>query len=313
MKIVALDMKAIEGEDLSLDMFKQYGEMTVYPHVADEDETIRRIGDADILLTCKTLITKKVLDSCKNLRYIGIISTGYDAIDVDYARKLGIPVCNVPSYATSSVAQLTMALMLELCYKVGEHSRSVHNGDWIRATDFCYWLGNLSELTGKTLGIIGYGRIGKEIKKMAEAFGMKVIANSPHYENSVALAELYAQSDIISLNCRLSEENRGMINAASIAKMKDGVWIINTARGPLINEPDLVDALKSGKVGAAAVDVICGEPMKEDSPMLDAPNCIITPHIAWATTECRKKLIDLSFENLKCFLEGKPQNVVNPQ
>lgn len=311
MKIVILDAREtfIDWTEL-----KKLGDVTSFEIRSDdasEEETIARIGDADIVVTCKNYMGSKTFDRCPNIRLVAIPSTGFDVVDVEAAKKHGIKVCNVPTYATEAVAQFTFALILELCHAVGDHNRSVQNGDWSRCKDFCYWLSPQIELAGKTIGIIGYGRIGQQVGRIAEAFGMNVLYHSPHGEQSVSLDTLFAQADVISLNCRLTEENRYVINAESIAKMKDGVFIVNTARGPLINEVDLAAALESGKVGGAAVDVVIGEPIREDNPLLGAKNCLITPHIAWSTEECRARLADVTMKNIRAFLDGHPTNVVN--
>lgn len=311
MKIVILDSREtfIDWTEL-----KRLGNVTQFEIRSDdssEEETIARIGDAEIVVTCKNKMGRKTFDRCPNIKLVAIPSTGFDVVDVAAAKEHGVKVCNVPTYATEAVAQFTFALILELCHAVGDHNRSVQNGDWSRCKDFCYWLSPQVELAGKTIGIIGYGRIGRQVGRIAEAFGMKVLYHSPHGEKSVSLDTLFSQADVISLNCRLTEENHHVINAESIAKMKDGVFIVNTARGPLINEVDLVAALESGKVGGAAMDVVTGEPIREDNPLLGAKNCLITPHIAWSTEECRARLADVTMKNIQAFLDGHPTNIVN--
>ncbi len=311
MKIVIMDTGSIDHGDLSWEAFDRFGEVKMFSDVADEQEAIRRIGDAEIVVNNKTTITEKVLDACKNIKMITELATGYDNVAVEYAASLGIPVYNVPEYATDSVAQYAIALLLELSHHIGMHDSSVKAGDWSKSKDFCYWLTPQVELAGKTLGIIGYGKIGKKVAKIAEALGMNVIAYGPHYTEGVSLDRIYAEADIISLNCRATKDNRGFICRESIAKMKDGVWIINTARGALIHEQDMVDALVSGKVGAFATDVITQEPMSPDNPLLTAPNCIITPHMAWTSIACRQRALKTTIKNIDGFLSGKEQNRVN--
>ncbi|MBQ0026859.1 MAG: D-2-hydroxyacid dehydrogenase [Lachnospiraceae bacterium] len=311
MKVVIMDTGSIDHGDLSWEAFDRFGEVKMFSDVAGEQEAIRRIGDAEILVNNKTAITEKVLDACKNLKMITELATGYDNVAVEYAASLGIPVYNVPEYATGSVAQYTIALLLELSHHIGMHDTSVKAGDWSKSKDFCYWLTPQVELAGKTLGIIGYGKIGKKVAEIAHSLDMRVIAYSPHYEDGVSLDEIYAESDIISLNCRATKENREFICSESIARMKDGVWIINTARGALINEQDMADALASGKVGAFAADVASHEPINPDNPLLTAPNCIITPHIAWTATACRQRALETTIENIEGFLSGQEQNRVN--
>lgn len=310
MKITIVDGRSVNPGDLSWDVLNKYGEVIIYDDKVDEDEVIKRIGDSDIAVVCKCKIGRKTFEACKNLKMIAEIATGYDNIDVEAAKEYGIVVSNIPHYATYAVAQFVIGLILELCHRIGDHDKSVHNGDWIRSKDFSYWNTPQVELFGKTLGIIGYGNIGKVVGEIATALGMKVIYNSPHAEGSVSLDELFQESDIISINTRLNSETREMINKDTISKMKDGVWIVNTSRGLTINEEDLMEALNSGKVGAAALDVVSVEPMKKDNPLLKAKNCIITPHMAWSMKECRQRIIDITDENIDGFLKGKPVNTV---
>lgn len=321
MKIVVLDGYTENPGDLSWSGFEGLGEFTVYDRGSETDkerEAIARIGDAEIVITNKTPITKRVLDSCPSIRYIGVLATGYNVVDYTYAAKQGIPVTNVPGYGTDTVAQFTFALLLEICHHVAHHSEAVHVGRWEQCADFCFCDYPQIELAGKTMGIIGFGRIGQKVGIIAKAFGMRVLAYSPHeYERGKAigtyvnLETLLAESDIISLHCPLFPETEGIINQGTIAKMKDGVIILNNGRGPLIVEQDLADALKSGKVQAAGVDVVSVEPIKGDNPLLTAKNCFITPHIAWATKEARQRIMDCAVQNLKAYLAGKPENVVN--
>ena len=270
-----------------------------------------------MVLTNKVPIKEELLEACPNIKYIGTLSTGYNIIDLDACRTRGIPVCNVPSYSTSAVAQFTMALLLEVCHHVGEHNNIVHSGGWERSVDFCFWNYPLIELSSKTIGIIGFGKIGQEVAKLAAAFGMKVLAYSrTEYEEGRKLAEyvdldtLLASSDIVSLHCPLFPETRGIINNEKIAKMKDGAILLNTSRGPLIVEEDVANALNSDKLYYYATDVASREPIRSDNPLLTAKNCIITPHIAWAAKETRERLVGIVYENLKAYTEGKVQNNV---
>ncbi len=311
-KIVILDGYTENPGDLSWEGFEKLGELTVYDRTP-ADKIVERIGGADIVYTNKTTISRETLDACPSVRFIGVLATGYNVVDVAAAKEKGIPVANIPTYGTAAVAQMTFALLLEVCHHVGAHSDSVFAGEWANSPDFCYWKYPLIELAGKTMGVVGYGRIGRAAGDIAKAFGMEVIAYDAFVqaEESVSLDELFARSDVISLHCPLFPETEGIINSASIAKMKDGVIIINTSRGPLIVEQDLADALNSDKVYAAAVDVVSAEPIKADNPLLKAKNCIITPHIAWAPRESRQRLMDIAVENLRSFLAGNPVNVVN--
>ena len=318
MKIVILDGNALNPGDLSYDVLKQFGEVTLYPRTETEDEVIRRIADHEIVLVNKVPITERILEACPSIQLICVQATGYNVIDCDACTKRGIPVTNVPTYGTAAVAQFTLALMLELCHRIGYHDRVVHEGKWCRSASFCFWDTPQIELAGKTLGIIGFGRIGQAVAKLASAFGMKVIAytRTPRPEHRaladcVDLDTLYARSDFITLHCPQTSENAKMINQESIRKMKDGAILINTARGGLVDEAALAQALSSGKLAAAAVDVLSQEPMIESNPLMNAPNCIITPHIAWAPKESRQRLLDTVVENIRSYLEGAPQNVVN--
>lgn len=320
MKIVVLDGYTENPGDLSWGRLEELGEFIVYDRssLTDEDEAIARIGEAEIVITNKTPITKRVLDSCPSIRYIGVLATGYNVVDYAYAAKKGIPVTNVPGYGTDTVAQFTFALLLEICHHVAHHSEAVHAGRWEQSPDFCFCDYPQIELAGKTMGIIGFGRIGQKVGTIAKAFGMKVLAHSPHeYESGKAIGTyvnldtLLAESDVISLHCPLFPETEGIINQATIAKMKDGVILLNNGRGPLVVEQDLADALNSGKIQAAAVDVVSAEPIKGDNPLLTAKNCFITPHIAWATKEARQRIMDCAVNNVKAFLSGAPKNVVN--
>jgi glycerate dehydrogenase len=318
MKIVILDGYAMNPGDLSWDGFNTLGEVTRYDRTP-ADKIVERIGDAEIVIINKVPFTEEIFAACPGIKYIGVTATGYNIVDTVAARKRGIPVTNVPAYATGVTAQFAIALLLELCGHVGAHDRAVHEGRWTNNADFCFWDYPLIELAGKTLGIIGFGRIGRTVGRIAKALGMKVIAHSPReYEEGKAIADyvtldrLLAESDVLSLHCPLFQDTQGIINSNTIAKMKDGVILINNARGPLIVDQDLADALNSGKVSAAAIDVAVTEPIKGDNPLLKAKNCVITPHIAWAAKEARERLINIVVENIRAFIAGKPVNVVNP-
>ena len=318
MKIVILDARALNPGDLSYDCIRQFGDVTLYQRTDSESETIERIGDSEIVLVNKVPITEAVLAACPNIKLICVQATGYNIVDVEACAKRGIPVTNVPSYGTAAVAQFTMALMLEMCHRIGLHNHSVHQGDWAKAETFCYWLTPQMELAGKTLGIIGFGRIGKAVGQLAKAFGMNVIAyNRSQCEKGRRIAEyvdletIFTQSDILSLHCPQTAETQNLINAETISKMKDGAMLVNTARGGLVDEEALVAALESGKLRYAAVDVVSREPMPLDNPLLKTRKCIITPHIAWAPVESRQRLLDTVVENIRCYLNGNPQNVVN--
>ena len=314
MKIVILDGHALNPGDLSWEWLKEFGSYTFYDRTAGEDLTIRRIGDADIILLNKTPITETVLACCPNLKLICVLATGYNVVDCAAAARRGIPVCNVPGYGTNAVAQFTFALLLELCNHVGLHSDSVHSGEWTACPDFCYWKTPQMELYGKTIGVIGYGTIGKAVGRIAEAMGMRVLKYSrTHYEGTdyVSLEELLRRSDIVSLHAPLFPETRHIINADTIAMMKPGAILLNTARGPLIDEAAVADALRCGKLRGAAVDVVDYEPIPASSPLLTAPNCIITPHMAWAPLEARQRILDITAESIRAFLRGEHKNVVN--
>ena len=310
MKIVILDGYTENPGDLSWDGFAALGDLAVYEHTP-EDEIIRRIADAEIVITNKTPITAQTFAACPQIRYVGVLATGYNVVDVEAARRRGIAVANVPTYGTMAVAQHTFALLLELCHHVGAHNAAVQQGRWTNGRDFCFWDYPLTELCGKTLGVIGYGRIGQAVANIARALGMQVLACSAHGgENQVSLDEVIAQSDVISLHCPLTKENEKFINRQTIARMKDGVMIVNTARGQLIDEEALRDALLCGKVSGAAVDVASAEPIRAENPLLGLPNCIITPHIAWVPKESRQRLMDVAVSNLEAFLKGEPVNNV---
>lgn len=317
MKIVILDGHAVNPGDLSWDFLNKYGEVTVYERT-QLDEVAQRIGDAEIVLTNKSPITEDILNTCPNIKLVCVLATGYNVVDCEATKKRGIPVCNVPDYGTAAVAQFTFALLLDLCHKVAHHAQTVRDGKWCESPDFCYWETPQMELAGKTLGIIGFGRIGRAVGRIANAFGMNVIAyNRSQCEEGKAIGsyvnldELLKSSDIISLHCPLTAENTGMINAQTIAKMKDGAILVNTARGPLIDESALAAALESGKLRGAACDVISAEPMAENNPLKTAPNCIVTPHMAWAPIESRKRIQECTDRSIQAFLAGSPINTVN--
>lgn len=318
MKIVVLDGYTLNPGDLNWDGIEALGEVTVYDRTP-ADKIIERIGDAQAVYTNKTLISRATLDACKNVRFIGVLATGYNVVDIAAAKEKGIPVCNIPTYGTAAVGQFAIALLLEICHHVAHHSNAVHEGRWESNPDWCFWDYPLIELAGKTMGIIGFGRIGQTTGAIAKAMGMRVIASDSHPNDAgraiaeyVDLDTLLKTSDVISLHCPLFPETEGIINKDNIAKMKDGVIILNNSRGPLIVEQDLADALNSGKVYAAGLDVVSSEPIHGDNPLLKAKNCIITPHISWAPKESRQRLMDIAVNNLAQFLKGTPANVVNP-
>ena len=320
MKIVVLDGYTENPGDLSWEELGKLGELTVYDRTSltDEAEAIARIGDAEIVFTNKTPITRKVLDACPGIRFISLLATGYNCVDYAYAREKGIPVANVPTYGTASVGQFAIALLLEICHHIGHHDASVHAGNWERCADWCYWDYPLIELAGKTMGIIGFGRIGQTTGRIARAMGMEVLAYDSHPSDAgraiaeyVDLDALLARSDVVALHCPLFPETEGIINRETIAKMKDGAILLNNSRGPLVMEQDLADALNAGKLAAAGLDVVSTEPIRGDNPLLKAKNCIITPHISWAPKESRQRIMDCAVSNVKAFLAGSPVNVVN--
>ena len=319
MKIVVLDGYCENPGDLSWAPLERFGEVVVYDRTPDNKEAvIERLKDADILVGNKNTITGEIMDACPKLKYIAVQATGYNVIDVAAAKERGIPVSNVPTYGTMAVAQHTLALLLEITNMVGHHSDRVHAGRWAEGPDWCFWDSPLMELDGKTMGIIGFGKIGQQTGRLAKAFGMHILAagSRPTDEGRaiaeyVDMDELFARSDVISLHCPLFPNTKGIICKENIRKMKDGVIILNSSRGPLVVEQDLADALRSGKVKAAAVDVVSSEPMQDDNPLLTAPNCIITPHIAWAPKEARQRIMNTTAKNIEAFLKGEPINVVN--
>lgn len=318
MKIVVLDGYTENPGDLSWDSLKALGEVTVYDRTSAE-QAAERIGDAQAVILNKVPITRQVLDACPQIQYIGVLATGYNVVDVEAAREKGIVVTNIPTYGTDAVGQFAIALLLEICHHIGHHDQAVKDGKWENCSDWCFWDYPLIELSGKTMGIIGYGRIGQTTGRIAQALGMKVLANDDYKNPALEgencryadLDEVLSQSDVIALHCPLFPSTEGIINRNTIAKMKDGVIIINNSRGPLIVEQDLADALNYGKVYAAGLDVVSTEPIRGNNPLLKAKNCLITPHISWAPRESRQRLMDIAVNNLKAFIQGKPVNVVN--
>lgn len=319
MKIVILDGYVENPGDLSWSPLEQLGDLTVYDRTPnDPKEILRRIGDAEIVYTSKTPLSAATLQACPNLRFICVMATGYNIIDVAAANQQGITVCNIPTYGTNAVGQFAIALLLEICHHIGHHNQAVHEGRWASCIDWCFWDYPLIELTGKTMGILGLGRIGQATGRIAKALGMHILAfdTSPNDSGReiaeyVSLDTLLAESDVISVHCPLFEDTRGIICKANIDKMKDGVILLNNSRGPLVVEQDLADALNSGKVYAAGLDVVAIEPIQPDNPLLSAKNCIITPHISWASKESRQRLLDIAVDNLRQFLNGTPINTVH--
>ena len=320
MKIVVLDGYTENPGDISWAPLEARGAVTVYDRTAYEESPLiaERIGDADVIVINKTPISKATMDKCPNLKAIAVLATGYNVVDYEYARKKNIPVMNVPVYGTDNVSQFAIGLLLEACSHIGDHDRSVHAGEWASNPDWCYWHHPMIEVSGKTAGIIGLGRIGVNTAKVLRALNVHVLASDAHESDAgravaeyVSLDELLAQSDFIFLHCPLFPATQGIINAANIAKMKDGVILINNSRGPLVVEADLAAALNSGKVACAALDVVSTEPIKADNVLLTAKNCIITPHISWATKEARERIMQTTADNVRSFIEGKPENVVN--
>ena len=318
MKITVLDGYTTNPGDLSWDEISRLGELTVYDRTPRE-LTAERSAGSEILLTNKTVLNNELLRSLPRLRYVGVLATGYNVIDTDEARRLGITVTNIPAYSTGSVAQLTFALILELCFHVPRHSDSVMEGKWTGSVDFTFRNYPLTELAGKTIGIIGFGNIGRKVCEIAMAFGMKVLASSrsgkdtPEYPGFelTDTDDLLSRSDIVSIHCPLTPQTAGMINMNRLRLMKKSAFLINTSRGPIIVEKDLADALNEGSIAGAGLDVMAEEPPRAGNPLLTARNCIITPHIAWATIESRKRLLDQAAGNIKAFLSGSPVNVVS--
>lgn len=318
MKLVVLDGYMLDPGDLSWDGLKRFGDLEVFDRTAVAD-IVERCKDAEIVFTNKTPLREEVLSQLPRLKYIGVLATGYNVVDVDFARCKGIIVSNAPGYGTPSVVQLTFSLLFELCLHIQRHSDSVFNGDWANSADFCYWNYPLIELESKTLGIIGFGSIGQKVADVAGALGMNVIAYSrtqtdqSHRKNFkwTSLEELFKSSDVVSIHCPLFPETQGLINKNTIKLMKKSAFLLNTSRGPIINEEDLADALNQGLIAGAGLDVLSVEPPNPNNPMLKAKNCLITPHIAWATKEARTRLIGIVEQNLSSYLSGNPVNIVN--
>lgn len=321
MKIVVLDGYTENPGDLSWAQLEALGDVTIYDRVAldDEDEVIRRLDGAEIAVVNKAPVTRRVLESCPNLKLITVTATGYNVVDIACAKEKGIPVCNVPNYGGYSVSQFAIALMLEACLHIGHHDRTVHEGRWQNSQDWCYWDYPLIELASKTYGLLGCGRIGIHTAEAAKGLGMHVIAYNRSQSQAakdlgvefVELDELFARSDVLGLQMPLMPFNTGIINKENIAKMKDGVIIINNSRGQMVVEQDLADALNSGKVAFAGLDVVATEPIRADNPLLKAKNCIITPHMSWGSRDSRQRIMDCTVGNVRAFLNGKPENVVN--
>lgn len=317
MKIVILDGYCANPGDLSWEGLERLGDVTVYDRTSPED-VLERSKGAQALFTNKTVLSRETLSALPECRYIGVLATGFNIVDTKAAKELGVVVSNVPNYSTDSVAQLAIALLLELCHRTGEHSADVHAGGWKACPDYSYSLSPLMELSGKVFGVVGYGRIGKKTAEIARALGMSILqcSRTPKTPEpgvaAVSLDELLERADVVSLHCPFTGENAGMIGEAALKKMKRTAFLINTARGQLIDEAALCKALDAGEIAGAGLDVLSSEPMAKDCPLCGAKNCVITPHIAWATPEARKRLLAVSVENLSAFLSGRPQNVVNP-
>lgn len=318
MKIVVLDGYALNPGDLSWEGIKEMGDVVVHDRTSP-DQIVERSRGADVLFTNKTPVREAVIRQLADLKFIGVLATGYNIIDVKAAREKGVIVSNIPDYGSYSVAQLTLALLLELCHHVQRHSDSVYEGKWATSKDWCYWDYPLVELAGKTMGIIGFGSIGQKVGDMATAFGMKLLgtarrqSDQSHRKNFrwADIGELLEESDVVSIHCPLTPDTEGMINAQSLRRMKKHAFLINTSRGPIIVDQDLADALNDGVISGAGIDVLSVEPPPKDNPLFNAKNCIITPHIAWATREARKRLMDMATNNLRAFVKGSPVNVVS--
>ncbi len=318
MKITVLDGYALNPGDLSWDALGALGELTVYDRTAPQ-QTIARIGDSEVILTNKTILTADILAACPSVKYIGVLATGYNVVDLDYCRAHDIVVTNIPAYSTPSVVQMAFALLFELTNHVGLHSDAVQRGDWCTSRDFCFWNTPQLELADKTMCIVGFGRIGRAVAQAAMAFGMKVVAvprdmTATPPMDGVTFASLedgLAQADVVSLNCPLTEATRELICANTLALLKPTALVINTARGPLVDEAAVAQALNENRIAGFAADVVTVEPMRQDNPLLGAKNCIITPHIAWATIDARRRLMDIAVGNVQCYQSGTPRNVVS--
>jgi glycerate dehydrogenase len=313
MRIVILDGLTTNPGDVSWEPLERLGSLTVFDRTAPGD-VAARAADADAVLTNKAIVGREQIAKLPRLKYVGVLATGFNIVDVAAARERGIPVCNVPEYSTPNVVQATWALILELANRVGHHDRTVHEGHWAACHDFCYWHGDLVELAGRTLGIVGYGRIGRGVAAVGRAFGMRVIHHRRQGGGDPACVDLdtlFRDSDVVSLHCPLTPETKGLVDARRLALMKPTAFLVNTARGPLVDEAALAAALNAGQIAGAAVDVLSVEPPLASNPLLTAKNCVITPHVAWATRDARRRLIDVTAANLAAFAAGQPQNVVN--
>ena len=318
MKAVYLEEAAVNQGDLSLEPLTSLMETTVYRNTTEQDK-FEHIGDAEVVYSNKVIFDEETFDRLPRLKYIGVCATGYNVIDLSAAARHGVTVTNVPAYSTESVAQLTWGFILECASHISLHNSSVHKGDWVRSEAFCYWLAGITELSGRTIGIVGFGNIGRRVAEIARAFHMNVLIHTAHPEKYTAepytfvdMEELFTRSDILTLHCPMNDDTKEMISAANIARMKEGMIIINVSRGGLVNETDLAEALRTGRVAAAAVDVVSREPMAPDNPLLTAPNMVITPHIAWASLEARQRLIHTVADNVKAYLAGERRNVITP-
>ena len=318
MHIVVLDGHTLNPGDLSWDALKQLGSCVIHDRTPPE-QVVERAREADVVLTNKALLPREAILALPRLKYIGVLATGYNVVDITAAKERCIPVTNIPDYGTHSVAQFTLALLLELAHHIGHHAQTVRDGRWQKSADFCYWDSPLVELHGLTFGVIGFGKIGRATAKLADAFGMKVLVHNrsqpkdlPPLYRSAVLAELLSTADVVSLHCPLTPDNKQFINAARLALMKPTAFLLNTSRGPLLDEIAVAEALNSGRIAGAAMDVLSVEPPKAGNPLIGAKNCLITPHIAWATRAARSRLMDVAVENIRGFAEGKLQNVVNP-
>lgn len=317
MRITVIDGHTLNPGDLSWDELEKLGELTVYDRTAPE-QVVERGADADVVITNKLALSREIIEQLPRLKYIGVSATGYNIVDVEAARDRRIPVTNVPTYGTRSVAQMVFAHLLNLTQRVADHAQSVRDGRWTACEDFCYWDYPLLELSGLTMGIVGFGRIGRATGRIALAFGMQVLAYDPLEVTAadgvqmVDLDTLFRQSDVVTLHCPLTEEDDNLVNARRIAMMKETAFLINTSRGPLVDQDALAEALNSGRIAGAGLDVLSIEPPQLDHPLFTARNCFLTPHIAWATRAARQRLLGTTVQNVKAFLDGRPQNVVNP-
>lgn len=316
MKIAVLDWNTVTiGGDISSSLFDEFGEVTVYPMTSPE-ETAANIGDAEIVLCNKVMITKEVIDACPNIRYIGLFATGFNNIDIEYAAEKGITVCNAGEYSTNAVAQQTFAYILDYCNRIRDYGDAIKDGAWERSPSFSYFPIPTAELAGKTLSIVGYGSIGRRAAKLADAFGMNVVVstrttpqNCPYEVTDVVTAA--KKADFLTFHCPLTPQTKGLVNGELLSVMKKSAVLINTSRGPVVNEADLADALNEGRIAAAYLDVLEKEPMSPDTPLKNAKNCVITPHTAWAAYETRSRLVDIVCSNIRAWLGGNPQNKVN--